>query len=70
MSEPIQDDEKNLLHSRLKIDKRAQGESKLAADDTRQRPRGIELHDDAPEKVTTPRAAIIETEVKGFHLES
>jgi hypothetical protein len=29
----------------------------------------LELHDDAPKKVTTQRAAIIETEVKGFHPE-
>jgi hypothetical protein len=29
----------------------------------------LELHDDAPKRVTTRHAAIVETEVKGFHPE-
>jgi hypothetical protein len=68
-AEPIQGGEENLLQSRSKISKRKYGKPKLAKTMKRDR---VEpgLHNDAPKRVTTYCATVVETpKVKGFHPE-
>jgi hypothetical protein len=60
-AEPIQGDEKILLQSRSKINMKVHGNQNLPPKIPTQDLTKSELHDDAPKRVTTHRAIVVET---------